>query len=608
MRRLTKVASFCLLYASFSSAQVPPRVITGEPPVAGKLAYGKLQVRLILTQGRWYPESDTGPSTVIQTITEQGNAPHDPAPTIRVRESTPVEITLCNVLDKKAVIFGLYQHPKKFADEHFDLAPGETKTITFVPGPPGAYIYGADTEKGDFVNRTDVDSEMNGVIVVDPKAGATRLDHIFVLSNWFLPGPDEKHPDVGSHDTWSINGKMWPHTERLRLKTGELQTFLIANATLEPHPMHLHGNYFTVERENEDGDHDVEIPPNYRFAEVTHAVPAEGTSLIQFALQRPGRWLLHCHNLYHTRPSLGVNDEWKDDPHRHMAGLVIGMEAAGPPRRPPKKQQEPARHLTLDIKPRGQKYAEGLTGVQTSISENGTAFTTTNTRIGPVLNLTRGESVAIDVHNALGEATTVHWHGIELDSFYDGVGGYGGTGSTVTPLIEPGKSFTVLFTPPRSGTFIYHSHFRDVNQVSTGLYGALIVREPGEKPSTNDLILLLAGDGPEDNAPFLLNGEEKPGEISMVKGEIYRLRFISMRTAQGRRMRLLRNGKLVKWTRWAKDGADLPATLRVPVDAEQMLLPGETYDFLFTPDTSETLSLETGRRDPEIKVLIRVTR
>jgi FtsP/CotA-like multicopper oxidase with cupredoxin domain len=281
------------------------------------------------------------------------------------------------------------------------------------------------------------------------------------------------------------------------------------------------------------------------------------------------------------------------------------MEAIGAAKVAKVKAQA-ARHLVLDIKPREQKYADGLTGIQASISEAGSALKSQNIRIGPVLNITRGQPVEIEVRNQLMEPTAIHWHGIELESFYDGVGGYGGTGSAVTPMIEPGKTFKVRFTPPRAGTFIYHSHYRDVNQVSTGLYGALIVREPGEKPADNDLVFLLAGDGPEDNAPFLLNGEEKPGEISMLQGKQYRLRFISMRTAKGRTMRLLRNGQPAKWTRWAKDGADLPRALRVAVDAEQMLLPGETFDYLFTPDAPGALSLETGRKDPEIKVAIRV--
>lgn len=594
-----------LASAATLTAQGLPRVVTGEPPVAGKLANGKLQVRLVLTPGRWFPEAEDGPSTIIQTITEEGKPPHDPAPTLRVREGTPIEVTIRNALDKKARIFGLYERPKKFTDEHFDLAAGESKTLTFVPGPAGVYLYAADTGKGDLVSRNDTDIEMNGVIIVDPKAGSIPVDHIFVISNWYQPGPDPKNEDAGSHELWALNGKMWPYTERLTMKTSAAQRFLIANATIDTHPMHLHGNYFTVANENEDGDHAIRVADDQRFAEVTHAVPSFGATVIDFALQRPGRWLFHCHMLYHTQPELGINDDWKKDEHRHMSGLVIGMEAVGAARLPNPKPRS-ARHLVLDIEPRDQKYADGLMGIQASIIESGTVLKSQNVRIGPVLDITRGQPVEIEIRNGLKESTAIHWHGIELDSFYDGVGGYGGTGTTVTPMIEPGQSFTARFTPPRVGTFIYHSHFRDVNQVSTGLYGALIVREAGEKPAHNDLVFLLAGDGPQDNAPFLLNGEEKPGEITMVKGKQYRLRFISMRTAKGRTMRLLRDGQPVQWTRWAKDGADLPATLRTTVDAEQMLLPGETFDYLFTPGTPGMLSLETGRKDPEIKMPIRV--
>jgi len=604
MRRKV-LSSAVLLFAAALCAQELPRVVTGEPPVAGQLADGKLKVRLVLTQGRWFPEAEDGASTVIQTITEEGKPPHDPAPTLRVREGTLIEVAVRNGLDKKAKIFGLYERPKKFAEEHFELAVGETKTVTFLPGPAGVYLYAADTTKGDLVSRNTEDIEMNGVIIVDPKAGPIPTDHTFVISNWYQPGPDPKNQEEGSHELWAMNGKMWPHTDRLTMKTGVPQRFIIANATIDPHPMHLHGNYFTVVNENEDGDHPISIANDRRFAEATHPVPSFGTTVMDFALQRPRRWLFHCHMLYHTDASLGMNDDGEKDPHRHMSGLVVGMEAIGASKLPKAKPQS-ARRLVLDITPRDQKYHDGLNGIQASISEAGAQLKSQNVRIGPVLNITRGQPVEIEVRNALQEPTAIHWHGIELDSFYDGVGGYGGAGSMVTPMIEPGTSFTVRFTPPRSGTFIYHSHYRDVNQISTGLYGALIVREPGEKPADNDLVFLLAGDGPEDNAPFLLNGEEKPGEITMRQGKQYRLRFLSMRTAQGRTMRLLREGQPVKWTRWTKDGADLPATLRTGVDAEQMLLPGETFDYLFTPDTPGLLSLETGRKDPEIKVPIRV--
>ena len=44
----------------------------------------------------------------------------------------------------------------------------------------------------------------------------------------------------------------------------------------------------------------------------------------------------------------------------------------------------------------------------------------------------------------------MHWHGIELESYYDGVAGFGGSARRVTPVIAPRDSFYARFTPPRA--------------------------------------------------------------------------------------------------------------------------------------------------------------
>jgi FtsP/CotA-like multicopper oxidase with cupredoxin domain len=80
-----------------------------------------------------------------------------------------------------------------------------------------------------------------------------------------------------------------------------------------------------------------------------------------------------------------------------------------------------------------------------------------------------------------GQSTSVHWHGMELESYYDGVPGWGARGKELTPVIKPGGSFVVRFTPPRVGTFMYHTHLNDEAQISGGLYGPLIVVESAEK-------------------------------------------------------------------------------------------------------------------------------
>src|SRR5262249_14594778 len=99
---------------------------------------------------------------------------------------------------------------------------------------------------------------------------------------------------------------------------------------------------------------------------------------------------------------------------------------------------------------------------------------------GPLLVLHRGEPVEITLKNELPEAPSIHWHGIEMDSYFDGVPGWSGSSQSTTPAIEPGGTFRVRFTPPRAGTFIYHTHAEDTRQLASGLYGAIVVLEPGE--------------------------------------------------------------------------------------------------------------------------------
>ncbi len=93
--------------------------------------------------------------------------------------------------------------------------------------------------------------------------------------------------------------------------------------------------------------------------------------------------------------------------------------------------------------------------------------------------LTRGEPVTITVVNRTPEPTSVHWHGIELESYFDGVGGWSGDRALLAPVIAPGDSFDARFAPPRAGTFIYHTHFDEIRQEPAGLAGALVVLEPG---------------------------------------------------------------------------------------------------------------------------------
>lgn len=77
--------------------------------------------------------------------------------------------------------------------------------------------------------------------------------------------------------------------------------------------------------------------------------------------------------------------------------------------------------------------------------------------------------------------TGIHWQGLELDGWADGVPGWSASDGMVSPVIDPGDSFTYKLSSMRPGTFIYHSHLDDISQLTGGLYGALIVLGEGEE-------------------------------------------------------------------------------------------------------------------------------
>jgi len=209
---------------------------------------------------------------------------------------------------------------------------------------------------------------------------------------------------------------------------------------------------------------------------------------------------------------------------------------------------------------------------------------------GAPLVLTRGEPTEITVINQLKEQTAVHWHGIELESYNDGVPGWSGDLPQVTPPIPPGGSFVARMTPPRAGTFIYHTHWHDVAQLTSGLYGPLIVLEPGQKfdPAV-DKTFVIGRQGPDETGlPLILNGTAQPRAMVMKLGTKYRLRFINMGTNDSDASIALldENAKPVQWRAICKDGWTLPAAQAEMRPAIQPITVGETHAAFYLADVS----------------------
>jgi FtsP/CotA-like multicopper oxidase with cupredoxin domain len=212
---------------------------------------------------------------------------------------------------------------------------------------------------------------------------------------------------------------------------------------------------------------------------------------------------------------------------------------------------------------------------------------------GPAIVLTRGEPVQITVVNRLSEATSVHWHGIELDSYFDGVSGWSGAEGRTAPPVEPRDSFVVRFTPPRAGTFIYHSHFDEERQLASGLYGPLIVLEPGaryDRYADRPWVLSQAGPAEGVNRPVMLNGSTTP-VVELYAKRRYRIRLININPNLPLTFSVLADSVPVSWRAVAKDGADLPAAQSQIQPAQLRIGVGEAYDFEFAPGLPRDLRL-----------------
>jgi FtsP/CotA-like multicopper oxidase with cupredoxin domain len=210
--------------------------------------------------------------------------------------------------------------------------------------------------------------------------------------------------------------------------------------------------------------------------------------------------------------------------------------------------------------------------------------------------LTRGEPVSIMVVNRTPEPTAVHWHGIELESYFDGVAGFSGRDGRLAPVIAPGDSFDARFAPPRAGTFIYHTHVDELRQEPAGLAGPLIVLEPGARydPAT-DLTVLISSprDAAQETRAVLLNGSLAAAPLELRNGVAHRLRLINITIGRpGLRMELRSDSVVGAWRVIAKDGAELAAGRQVTTPARQPISIGETVDVEVTPPRPGQMRLE----------------
>ena len=535
-------------------------------------------IRLAVDRSRWFPQADGAVSVIADAVAEEGKPPQIPAPLIRVRAGTHLVVSVRNALTDSTVTFvGLQNRPASTPDS-VRLAPGESKTVRFRATAAGTYAYRAIVGTPDF---TKAERETTvGAFVVDAP-GAPTNDRVFVINIW-----GDQKDSLTYRNALTLNGRSWPNTERLNVSLGDSVRFRVINGSARVHPMHLHGFYFRVDSRGNWLSDTTYAPGQRRLAATEDMLPGSTMNMVWHA-DRPGNWLFHCHLAFHVIPESAVLDApppeakhaLSHDADVHMVGLILGITV-----RPKTTWTEPARTDPQSIRlvvQEGKRRGRAHRAMGYVMQEGTSAPAADSTRIpGPLLVMTRGRPTDVTVVNRLAEPTGVHWHGIELESYSDGVVGWSGYEDKIAPPIAPNDSFVARLTLPRAGTFMYHTHLGDLIQLTSGLYGAIVVLEPGERydPRT-DHVFVFGWDGDADPPHPLVNGDSILPPKTLEVGKKHRLRFVNIGAAPYVRITLRRDTSVVRWRAVAKDGADLPAAQATVRPARVMMNVGETYDF-----------------------------
>ena len=157
---------------------------------------------------------------------------------------------------------------------------------------------------------------------------------------------------------------------------------------------------------------------------------------------------------------------------------------------------------------------------------------------------------------------------------------------------------------------MYHTHTHDL-QLLQGMYGPLIVLNPGERfdPETDKIFLISEGGqgvfmpkvlltrNSFGKSKWLLNGTDKPAEIYLKKGQLYRFRIINIGTQSSPpSVSITLDDQPVNWRLLARDGITLAKHQQLVVPAtEQPTDIGETDDFEFSPAKAGNYKLDIFR-------------
>src|SRR6185312_7113333 len=190
--------------------------------------------------------------------------------------------------------------PTPAAVEALLIGPGERIDCYVEMNQPGVWIMGDPTD--------DIRNAGMGVIVEyagqnqQPRwtqPGQTSWDYTRFGKPAAPPPPAhtidmvfEKIPrGAGKFNSFTVNGKPYPHDQEFMLTKGERYRLVFHNRTDDSHPMHLHRHSFEIA--------EIGGKPTSGILKDTVVVPIYGRAAVDFTADQSGPSLLHCHIQMH---------------------------------------------------------------------------------------------------------------------------------------------------------------------------------------------------------------------------------------------------------------------------------------------------------------------
>lgn len=234
------------------------------------------------------------------TIRAWGYNGSTPGPVILVHEGDHVQIVLHNHLPERTSIHwhGLIVPndmdgvPEIGAGRYVD--PGSETVYEFIVQQTGTYMYHAHV-----MDPQQVMMGLVGMFVSLPRHQTVpSREYVMMLQEWvvedhsLVEGVHTLAPMKMDFNYFTLNGKSYPNTSALRVRTGERIRIRLGNLSMNAHPMHLHGHTFQVVAA--DGNR---LPMPF-YKDTINVAPGE-TWDIEFMADNPGNWAFHCHKPHH---------------------------------------------------------------------------------------------------------------------------------------------------------------------------------------------------------------------------------------------------------------------------------------------------------------------